>query len=113
MKFSIEQRGTVTVVSLEGSLMGGPESSALNSRVNEMVDQGNTKLVIDLAGVEFMNSSGLGLLINSANTLKSAGGSLKLANASENITTLLKITKLAPLFETHPSVQAAVDSFAK
>jgi anti-sigma B factor antagonist len=113
MKFSIEQRGTVTVIVLEGSLLGGPESTALNSKVNEMVDQGKTRLVIDLTGVEFMNSSGLGLLINSANTLKNAGGRLKLANASEKIAALLKITKLSPLFETHPSVAAAVDSFTK
>ncbi|MDH3251218.1 MAG: STAS domain-containing protein [Ignavibacteria bacterium] len=111
MKFSTEQRGTVTVIGLEGSLMGGPESSALNGQINEMVDQGKIRVVIDLARVGFMNSSGLGLLINSATTLKNAGGSLKLANASEKITALLKITKLAPLFETHSSVQTAVDSF--
>jgi anti-sigma B factor antagonist len=111
MKFSLTQQGPVTVIGLEGNLMGGPESSSLNSKVNELVDQGKTNAVIDLAQVGFMNSSGLGLLITSATTLKNAGGRLKLANASEKIMALLKITKLSPLFEIHPSVQAAVASF--
>jgi anti-sigma B factor antagonist len=113
MKFSLTQQGAVTVVSLEGNLMGGPESSSLNSKVNELVDNGKTQVVIDLGQVGFMNSSGLGILITSATVLKTAGGRLTLANASEKIQALLKITRLSPLFEVYPSTKAAVESFKR
>ena len=70
-------------------------------------------MVIDLQEVQFINSSGLGLLIGGITRLKNAGGALRIANASEKITTLIKITKLAALIENFPSVDAAVASFRR
>ena len=111
MKFKITQQGTVTVISLQGNLMGGPDAAGLNSQLHELLAAGKKHVVLDLAGVEFMNSSGLGMLIGSASTVKNAGGKLKLAHASEKILALIKITKLSPVFEQYDSVQSAVESF--
>jgi anti-sigma B factor antagonist len=111
MQFSTAQRGTVTVVTLQGNLMGGPDAATLNARINELVDAGKVRVVIDLSGVQFMNSSGLGLLIGSAQALKSAGGALKIAGASPKITELFTITRLTSILENHPTVEEAAAAF--
>lgn len=113
MKFKTTQSGGVTIITLQGNLMGGPDASSLNSKLHDLVEAGKKLVVIDLKGVQFMNSSGLGLLIGGVSTMKNAGGSLKLANASGKITALIKITKLSSLFESYPSVEAAVESVKK
>ncbi len=113
MNFTMNERGAVTVVHLDGNLMGGPDGSTLNGKLNELVDKGKKHVVIDLKSVEFINSSGLGLLIGGAGLMKKAGGALKLANTSEKISALIKITRLGPVFETFASVDEAVQSFTK
>jgi anti-sigma B factor antagonist len=113
MTLTTTTAGGATVIALEGNLMGGPDASALNSALHELVDNGKTRVVLDLAGVQFINSSGLGLLIGGATTLKNAGGALKIAGASEKILALIRITKLGSVFETYPSVSAAAAAFKK
>jgi anti-sigma B factor antagonist len=111
MKPTVTHHGAVTVISLRGSLMGGPDATALNAQLHQLLTEGKKRIVLDLSAVEFMNSSGLGMLIGGASTLKNAGGRLKLAGASEKILNLIKITKLSPVFEQYDSVKAAVASF--
>jgi anti-sigma B factor antagonist len=93
--------------------MGGPDASALNTRIRELVEEGQTHIVVDLGAVSFMNSSGLGLLIGAAATLRATGGALRLANASEKIRALITITKLGPVLETFLTIEEAVNSFRK
>ncbi|HMK39047.1 MAG TPA: STAS domain-containing protein [Bacteroidota bacterium] len=111
MNFTTTQRGSVTVIGLSGNLMGGPDATALNSTLHELVGKGNTRVVLDLRGVQFMNSSGLGILIGGASTLKTAGGGLAIAGASEKILALITITRLEKVLATYPTVDAAVASF--
>jgi anti-sigma B factor antagonist len=113
MQLTTSQHGPVTVIHLQGNLMGGPDATSLNTKLHELVEAGKKHIVIDLNGVELMNSSGLGLLIGGVSALKNAGGALKIANASAKIATLFTITKLAPLLQTYSSVETAVASFAK
>ncbi len=108
MKFKTTHQSGVTVIALEGNLMGGPDATTLNGKLHELIDAGKTNVVIDLRGVEFMNSSGLGLLIGGISTMKNAGGSLRFANASEKISGIIAITKLGSLFDMYSSVDAAV-----
>jgi anti-sigma B factor antagonist len=110
MKFKSTQHGGITVVALEGNLMGGPDASSLNGRLHELVAAGKKYVVIDLKEVEFVNSSGLGLLIGAITTMKNAGGALKFANVSEKIAGLITISKLGGLFNLYPSVEEAVAS---
>ena len=113
MKFTSSQRSSLTVIAVQGNLMGGPDATTLNSQLHTLVDAGARQVVLDLSQVEFINSSGLSLLIGGATIMKNAGGALKLAGASQKITTLLKITKLGGVFESYPSVEAAAKSFGK
>ncbi|HET6271755.1 MAG TPA: STAS domain-containing protein [Bacteroidota bacterium] len=113
MKFKTAQQGGVTVIQLEGNLMGGPDASTLNNKLHELVDAGKKDVVIDVAGVELMNSSGLGMLIGTVSTMKNAGGGLKIANASAKIMALIKVTKLTGILETYDTTQDAVASFKK
>jgi len=113
MNFTTTQRGAVTVIALQGNLMGGPDATALNSTLHELVEQGHTRVVLDLREVPFMNSSGLGILIGGASTLKSAGGGLAIAGASEKILALITVTRLGKVLATYPTVDAAVASFPR
>jgi len=108
MKFKTTQHGSVTVIALQGSLMGGPDAVELNNKVHASTEAGKKLLVVDLGGVDLMNSSGLGILIGCASTAKKAGGRLIIANASNKVLELFKITRLSSVFETHDSIQEAV-----
>ena len=113
MKSKVTKQENITIIALEGSLMGGPDATSLNTQLHDLLNAKSSSIVLDLGGVDFMNSSGLGMLIGSASTVKNAGGTLKLAQASDKIIELIKITKLSPLFEHFPTVKAAAESFKK
>ncbi|MFI5252648.1 MAG: STAS domain-containing protein [Bacteroidota bacterium] len=113
MKLSAKEVDAIVVLSLNGSVMGGPDASALNDELHKLVAKKKKKVVLDLSGVQSMNSSGLGMLIGALTTMKNAGGELKIAAPSSKIENLLVITKLTTVFELYPSVKKAVESFAK
>jgi anti-sigma B factor antagonist len=101
----------VVVLELSGKIMGGPDATLLNEKLHALVDDGKTKIVADLAKVNWMNSSGLGILIGGLTTMRNNNGDLKLANVTDKIQSLLMITKLITVFETFKSVDEAVASF--
>ena len=105
--------GDVAILGVSGNLMGGPETTAVHDKVREIVGKGNKKLVIDLAKVKWINSSGLGVLMGSMTTMKNNEGEMKLANVSDRIQSLFMITKLITIFETYDSTDKAVGSFMK
>jgi anti-anti-sigma factor len=113
MNVTITQQEDVTIIALEGNLMGGPDATSLNSQIHELIEQGSTRIVIDLAGVDFMNSSGLGLLLGTTSAVRNAGGALSIANASAKVETIIKIAKLGSVLETHPSLDEAIARLKK
>ena len=113
MTITTTSLGKTTIIRLEGNLMGGPDANALNAKVHELAEIMQVRVVLDLGRVQFMNSSGLGLLIGAASMLKNAGGALKIAGASEKILALIKVTKLSGVLETFPTVDGAAASFGK
>jgi anti-sigma B factor antagonist len=113
MKFKTSQQSGVTVIAIEGNLMGGPDASTLNDKLMELVDEKKKHIVLDISGVNIINSSGLGMLIKGASTMKGAGGGLKIAKASDKILELIKVTRLTGILDTHKSVADAAKSFKK
>ncbi len=111
MKLSTSDSDGITVVALEGSVLGGPDATALNDLLHKLVEKKKKKLVLDLAEVHTMNSSGLTMLIGALTTVRNAGGHLAIAAASKKIESLLVITKLSTVFTLFPSVKKAVASF--
>ncbi len=111
MKFSTKEMNNVTVVKMEGSMLGGPEASELNNALHKLLDAKKKNIVIDLGGVSLMNSSGLGMLIAAVTTMRNAGGDLKIAAATEKVAQVFKITKVSNVIELHDLVKSAVESF--
>ena len=111
MKFKSKEQKGVTVISLEGNVIGGPDATVLNDQLHGLIDEKKTKVIVDLSRVDFINSSGLGLLIGGLTTMRKAGGELKLAGASKKIQNLLEITKLHKVFDIHKTLSDAVAAF--
>ena len=111
MKLTDYESGGVSVLEPKGKIMGGPDATLLHEKLHELIEQNRKKVVIDLAKVEWMNSTGLGIMISGLTTLRNSGGELKLANVTEKIQSLLAITKLVTVFEAFDSVEDAVKSF--
>lgn len=107
---SRESKGLV-ILEPKGKIMGGPDATVLHDQLHEFIKQGKLKVVIDLSKVDWMNSTGLGILISALTTLKNNQGELKLANVTEKIQSLLTITKLVTVFESYDSVDQAAASF--
>ncbi|MCG8608785.1 STAS domain-containing protein [bacterium] len=112
MQIKETMHSEVAVLALKGKLMGGPETTAIHDKVKELVDNEVNKIVIDLAKVKWMNSSGLGALMGSLTTAKNSGGNVKLANVTEKVKSLFMITKLVTIFETFDGVEEAVNSYS-
>jgi anti-sigma B factor antagonist len=111
MKISDELRGDVAIIHLEGKVMGGPDATMFHGKLHELVNAGRKKVVIDLGKVEWMSSVGLGMLISALTTMKNNQGELKLAAVTKSIQSLLTITRLVTIFQTHDSVDDAVKAF--
>lgn len=111
MKMTDREQDGVIILEPKGKIMGGPDASLLHDKLHEIMDQGKRHVVIDLARVDWMNSTGLGILISSYTTLRNNNGELKLANVTDKIQSLLTITKLVTVFDAHDSVDEAVGAF--
>ena len=111
MKLSDREQSGVVILEPKGKIMGGPDASLLHDKLHEYIDQGSRNVVIDLSKVDWMNSTGLGILISGYTTLRNHDGVLKLANVTDKIQSLLTITKLVSIFEAFDSVDEAVESF--
>jgi len=101
----------VVVLDLEGRLTIGEGSDLLRDKVATVVSQGTSKVVLNLAGVPYIDSGGLGELVRCSMTAKKANGSVKLIGVSGRVVDLLTITKLITVFDTHDSEQEALSSF--
>lgn len=113
MDYSKKSQGDVTILTLSGKIVGGPESLKFNQTLSNLIDEGNVNVILDLSEIELMNSSGLGIIIHSVNQLKQNNGSLKLAKVSDKIRQIMEITKLNSIFESYDTIEEAVESFKK
>jgi len=110
----IEERktGDVVVLDLKGKITLGEGDELLKDKVNSLVNQGHKKIVLNLADVPYIDSAGLGEIVQSYATVTKNGGKLKLLNVTKRIKDLLSITKLLTVFETYESEDEAVRSFS-
>ncbi len=99
-------RGDITVVSVKGEvdLYTAP---SLKERVADLVSSGRNRLAVDLGGVEFMDSTGLGTLVGGLKRMKERGGALSLVCANRPVLRILTITGLDAVFSIHDSVEQA------
>jgi anti-sigma B factor antagonist len=105
------QAGDVTILDLSGEVRMGEGSIALRDAIRKMADSGKTKLLLNLAGVKYVDSSGIGELIANYTTVKRQGGQLKLLNLTDRIQNLLVITKLLTVFDAYDNEAEALKTF--
>jgi anti-sigma B factor antagonist len=112
MQIEEKTSGEVTVIKITGDItlnQGG--DILLKDKVQSLLQQGKQKLVLDLGGVSYVDSAGLGQLVQIHATTKSKGGSLRLANVTKRLKDLLVVTKLVTVFDSYDSEAEAVSSF--
>jgi len=109
----IEERiiGDVTVLDLKGKMTLGEGDELLKDKINSLIHQGQKKLLLNLEGVPYIDSAGLGEIVRTYTTVSRQGGNLKLVNLTKRITDLLSITKLLTVFETFDTEPEALKSF--
>lgn len=113
MKIKEKVEGTIAILTVSGNMMGGPDTVALHDKVKGLIADNMKNVVIDLKGVKWMNSSGLGVLMSCFGSLQQAGGTLKLASVAEKVQSIFMITKMIEFFETFENADRAVASFDK
>lgn len=113
MSLKIEHRkmGDVTVIDLKGKMTIGAGDVQFREDVKALLDQGHSKLVLNLEGLKYMDSSGVGELVSTYTTVTNRGCHLRLSNLSGKILDLLQITQLLQVFDTYTTLDEAVESF--
>jgi anti-sigma B factor antagonist len=101
----------VTILDLEGRLVVSESLNVLRETVNHLLSDQKLMVVANLAGVDYIDSTGLGTLVVCYTTLQRAGGSLKLTNLNRRNLELLLLTKLSTVFELFNDEQSAINSF--
>jgi anti-sigma B factor antagonist len=113
MQTATRQLDGATVVDVSGRITLGEGNVILREVVRELVNQGNTNIILNLAEVHYVDSSGLGELVKTLTTVRNRGGKLKLANPNQRILHLLELTKLTAIFDIEPNEANAIQSFTK
>lgn len=103
--------GEVSVIDMDGRITLGEGSALLRDLVQEKLSTGHKKIVMNLAGINYIDSTGLGELVSAYRLIKSEGGELKLLNLNKKVTDLLQITKLYTVFDIHSQEDRAIASF--
>jgi anti-sigma B factor antagonist len=111
VKLITRQVGDVTVIDAVGRITLGEGSSTFREIVKDLVNKGNKKILLNLADVSYIDSSGIGELVSGFTSVSNAGGSLKLLKLTKRIQDLLQITKLYTVFEVFDDEAKALASF--
>ena len=111
MKIDQQENGAVTIIQLNGKLMGGPDAEVFQKIIKDLVGQDRKKVLVDMGKVSWVNSTGLGILISGYTTLKNAGGTLKLVGVNKRINQIFMVTKLHTIFESFDEESSALASF--
>jgi anti-sigma B factor antagonist len=111
MKFNTRQNGDVTILDLSGRITIGSGEEALRNATQEILNNGAKKVVIHMAGVTMIDSSGIGELVSAYTTATNRGAKLKLANLPAKVSDILTITQLITVFDVFDTETEAVRSF--
>ena len=113
MALNIHQRERegVTILDLDGRITVGPEASAFRDKCSALAAEGKRNLVLEMAQVDFVDSTGLGALVMVATSFRKTGGNVKLLNVNRRNIELMVMTKLATVFEFFTDEQDAINSY--
>lgn len=107
------QNDLITILDLEGNIRLGEGSSELHERLRLLAEKKAKKILLNMAGVSHIDSSGLGELVSGYTTIHKAGGELKLFQLSSRVHELMTMTKLLTVFDVYDNEAEAISSFAE
>ena len=110
-KLTSRQVGDVTVIDAAGRITLGDGASSFRDTIRDLAAKGNKKLLLNLAEVSYIDSSGIGEMVSGFTTVTNNGGQLKLLGLSKRVKDLLQITKLYTVFEVFDDETTAIRSF--
>jgi anti-sigma B factor antagonist len=113
MKVNVRQRDGVTILDLKGKITIGVGDVALRNAVQEAINGGATRVVINLKDVTTIDSSGVGELVSAYTTATNRGAKLLLENLPAKVTDILQITQLITVFDVYDTEDAAIRSFSE
>jgi anti-sigma B factor antagonist len=111
LNISERQAGDVTILDLDGKVTIGEGSVALRTTIRRLLGEGKKNILLNLGGVGYVDSSGIGELVSSFTAVQKEGGSLKMLNLTQKIQDLLAITKLLTVFDVYESEGDALAGF--
>lgn len=110
MKINEKPHGEFMVLQLSGKIMGGEDHETFHSQIKTLISEGYVDVILNLAKVNWINSTGLGVLVSGYHTLKKNGGQMKICEVSDRIDNILNVTQLKLVFETYESEAQAIAS---
>ena len=111
MEIDVRDRNQIKVIKVRGKLVLGPAVDDLRQVLDDLLANGQTNLLLDMAEVSMLDSSGIGLLMRILTAAKKAGGAIKLLNPSKFTSQTLKLVGILPLFEVYEDSEQALASF--
>ena len=113
MKVSTRQIDGVTILDLSGRITLGEGSVQLRDAIRDLLSKGSKLILLNLADVNYIDSSGIGELVSAYTTVRNQGGELKLLNLTKKVHDLLQITKLYTVFDVKDDEATAIASFTR
>src|SRR5579884_872620 len=113
MKLNTRQVDGVTILDLSGRITLGEGSVQLRDGIRDLLAKGSKNILLNLADVNYIDSSGIGELVSAYTTVRNQGGELKLLNLTKKVHDLLQITKLYTVFDIKEDEASAIASFGK
>jgi len=101
----------VSVVTLEGRIVLGEESNTFREKLKSLLAEGKKKIVLNMAGIKYIDSAGLGTLVAAHVSAKTQGASVRLCNLGKKFHEVMQITRLLTVFDVYDTEAAAVSSF--
>jgi anti-sigma B factor antagonist len=112
LKLTVRTKDDIVIVDCAGRIVFGEESADLRDTVKMVITQ-SKRIILNLSGVSYIDSGGLGTLVALYTTARNAGGSIKLANLTPRVGDLLQVTKLVTIFDVYDSEDKAIESYNK
>ncbi|HTR66332.1 MAG TPA: STAS domain-containing protein [Terriglobales bacterium] len=110
LKMQTHQTGGVTVITCQGRITFGEDAGALREKLKEVLNS-TRRVVLNLSGVSYIDSGGLGTLVGVYSSARSAGADIKLSGLGQRLRDVLQVTKLVTVFEAYESEEQAVAAF--
>jgi len=111
MKWNIRHSDDIVVFDLKGGLEGGADTYQIKDLVKDHLARNDRRFVINLSQVDYVNSTGIGIIAAVYTMISSAGGKMVISNANEKVSRVMMVTKLLEVFESYKSENEAIASF--